>query len=182
MAGDANKGPGLYGLMAEFTTPTDLVAAAEAARDAGFTSWNCYSPYPVEGAWEAMGHKTPMAKLTFLGGLTGAVSSFAFITWTQVIDYPWNIGGRPTFSWPAWIPPTFETTILLAGLTAGIGMLLVNGFPQPYHPVFNVPAFVRASDDRYFLVIQSDDPKFDREATEQFLREQNPEEVNEVEE
>jgi hypothetical protein len=182
MASHQQSGPGFHGLMAEFTSPTDLVAAAEATRDAGFTRWNCYSPYPIEGAWEAMGHKTPMSKLTFIGGLVGAVSSFAFITWTQVIDYPWNIGGRPTFSWPAWIPPTFETTILLAGLTAGIGMLAVNGFPRHHHPVFNVPAFARASDDRYFLVIETGDPKFDQAATESFLRGLNPEEVSQVDE
>ena len=176
------KGPQLHGLMAEFATPTALVAAAEATRDAGFANWNCYSPYPVEGAWEAMGHKTPMSKLTFLGGLTGAVSAFGFITWTQVVDYAWNVGGRPTFSWPAWIPPTFETTILLAGLTAGIGMLAVNGFPQPYQPVFNGPEFVPASHDRYFLVSESADPKFDRAATTDFLRGLDPIGVHEVDE
>lgn len=182
MATHSTQGPSTYGLMAQFATPAELVAAAEATRDAGYTTWNCYSPIPIEGAWEAMGHKSPMSKLVFLGGLTGAVSSFAFITWTQVVDYPWNVGGRPPFSWPAWIPPTFETTILLAGLTAGIGMLAINGFPRPYHPVFNVPAFARASNDRYFLVIKTADPKFDRASTESFLRGLNPEEVTEVDE
>ncbi len=182
MSAPQETGSGLFGLMAEFETPTDIVKAAESVREAGYRSWNAYTPYPVPKLWELMEHKSPVPAMTFMGGLTGAVASFAFITWTQVVDYPWNIGGRPTFSWPAWIPPTFETTILLAGLTAGIGMLAINGFPKPYHPVFNVDAFERASQDRYFLVIKSDDPHFDRTSTESFLRELGPVEVSEVDE
>ena len=172
----------LHGLMAEFDDPEKLVAAAEATRDAGYARMNCYSPYPVPGAWEAMGHKSPMSKLVLLAGITGCLGGFGFIVWTQVIDYPWNIGGRPTFSWPAFIPPTFETTILFAGLTAAFGMLLVNGLPKPYHPVFNVASFARASKDRYFLVIEAEDPKFDPAATSSFLQGLGPIEVNEVEE
>ena len=172
----------LHGLMAEFDDPEKLVAAAEATRDAGYARMNCYSPYPVPGAWEAMGHKSPMSRLVLLAGITGCLLGFGFITWTQVIDYPWNIGGRPTFSWPMFIPPTFETTILFAGLTAAFGMLLVNGLPRPYHPVFNVPSFVRASKDRYFLVIEATDPKFDPADTSSFLQGLGPIEVNEVEE
>lgn len=172
----------MHGLMAEFDDPEKLVAAAEATRDAGYARMNCYSPYPVPGAWEAMGHKSPMPKLVLLAGIAGCLGGFGFITWTQVIDYPWNIGGRPTFSWPAFIPPTFETTILFAGLTAAFGMLLVNGLPKPYHPVFNVASFARASKDRYFLVIEAQDPKFDPSATSSFLQGLGPIEVNEVEE
>ena len=171
----------LYGLMARFAKPTQMVAAAEAARDAGYKRWNCYSPYPVPGAWEAMGHKSPMSKLTLIGGIVGCILGFSFITWTQVIAYPWNIGGRPTFSWPAFIPPTFETTILFAGLTACFGMFLVNRLPEPYHPVFNAPGFERASQDRYFLVIEATDPAFDLTATASFLRGLGAEEVTEVE-
>ncbi len=173
---------GLHGLMAEFDDPEKLVAAAEATRDAGYSKMNCYSPYPIEGAWEAMGHKSPMSKLVLLGGVTGCLLGFSFITWTQVIDYPWNIGGRPTFSWPSFIPPIFETTIMFAGLTAAIGMFLVNGLPRPYHPVFNVPAFIRASKDRYFLVIEASDSNFDQTATRSFLQGLEPLEVNDVEE
>ena len=172
----------LHGLMAEFDNPEKLVAAAEATRDAGYARMNCYSPYPVPGAWEAMGHKSPMSRLVLIAGIAGCVLGFGFITWTQVIDYPWNIGGRPTFTWPMFIPPTFETTILFAGLTAAFGMLVVNGLPRPYHPVFNVPSFVRASKDRYFLVIEANDPKFDPADTSSFLQGLGPIEVNEVEE
>lgn len=168
-----------HGIMARFAEPQQLAQAAQAARAAGFTKWNCYSPYPIPGCWEAMEHKTPMSKLTFLGGLIGGASAFSFITWTQVWDYPWNIGGRPLFSWPSWVPPTFEATILCAGLTAAIGMILVNGLPRPHHPVFNGPQFERASVDRYFLVIEADDPRYDAAAA--FLSGLDPEEVSEVE-
>ena len=170
-----------YGVMARFAKPTQLVAAAEAARDAGYLRFNCYSPYPVPGAWEAMEHKSPMSKLVLVGGVAGGLLGFGFITWTQVWAYPWNIGGRPLFSWPAFIPPTFETTILFGGLTAAIGMFLVNGLPEPYHPVFNAPGFERASQDRYFLVIEATDPAFDLIATASFLRGLGAEEVTEVE-
>ena len=171
----------LYGLMARFAKPTQMVAAAEAARDAGYKRWNCYSPYPVPGAWEAMGHKSPMSKLTLIGGIVGGLIGFGMQYYAAVVDYPWNIGGRPTFSWPAFIPPTFETTILFAGLTACFGMFLVNRLPEPYHPVFNAPGFERASQDRYFLVIEATDPAFDVIATASFLRGLGAEEVTEVE-
>lgn len=177
-----SQNSGLHGMMAEFDDPEKLVAAAEATRDAGYHKMNCYSPYPIPGAWEAMGHKSPMSKMVLAGGLLGCVGGFGFITWTQVIDYPWNIGGRPLFSWPAFIPPAFETTILVAGLTSAIGMLLINGLPRFYHPVFNVPAFIRASKDRYFLVIEASDAKFDQADTRSFLQGLDPLEVNDVEE
>ncbi len=175
-----NESAGIYGLMAMFADPTQMVAAAEKARDQGYRKMNCYSPYPVAAAWEAIGHKTPMSKITLAGGIFGCLAGFGFITWSQVVAYPWNIAGRPLFSWPAFIPPTFETTILFAGLAAFIGMIVVNGLPQHYHPVFNVPSFARASSDRYFLVIESDDENFDRAGTEDFLQGLGPEEVSEV--
>ena len=180
MSTDSQKENGIYGLMAMFADPTEMVAAVEKARDEGYRKMNCYTPYPVEAAWEAIDHKTPMSKITLAGGLAGCVLGFGFLTWTQVIAYPWNIAGRPLFSWPMFIPPTFETTILFAGLAAAIGMILVNGLPQHYHPVFNVESFKRASSDRYFLVIESEDAQFDRAGTESFLQGLGPEEVSEV--
>jgi hypothetical protein len=168
--------------MARFAEPTQLVRAAEAARDAGYRRMNCYSPYPIAGAWEAIGHRSKVPLVVLLGGLIGCASGFGFITWTQVWHYPWNIGGRPLFSWPAFIPPTFETTILFAGLTAAIvGAVAMNGLPRLHHPVFNFPSFERASQDRYFLLIKADDPRFDLASTEEFLRGLQAEEVGPVE-
>jgi hypothetical protein len=172
---------GPYGVVARFAEPTQMVRAAEAARDAGYRKLNCYSPYPVPGAWEAIGHKSKVPLVTLLGGLTGCALGFGFIVWTQVVDYPWNIGGRPLFSWPSFIPPTFETTILFAGLTAAfVGAVALNGLPRLYHPVFNFPSFDRASQDRYFLVIEADDARFELARTEEFLRGLGAEEVGPV--
>jgi hypothetical protein len=177
-----NFHPDTYGVMAEFSDPTELVHAAEKAYADGWRHLNCYSPFPIHGAWEAIGHKkSPMPLIVLLGGITGCLGIFGFITWANLIAYPLNIGGRPLFAWPAFIPPTFEATILLAGLSSAFGMFLVNGLPKPYHPVFNVPAFERASQDRYFLCLESSDQKFDRAATAEYLRGFNPEEVHEVE-
>ena len=171
-----------YGVAARFAEPTQLVHAAEAARDAGYRKMNCYSPYPIPGAWEAMGHRSRVPLVVLIGGFVGCLAGFGFITWTQVYDYPWNIGGRPLFSWPAFIPPTFETTILFAGLTAAIvGAVALNGLPRLHHPVFGIASFERASQDRYFLVIEADDPQFELAHTEEFLRGLDPEEVVAVE-
>ncbi len=173
--------PDLYAVVAEFEQPAQLVAAARQAYAAGYRALNCYSPYPIEAAWEAIGHhKSPIPRICLIGGLVGATSIFSFMTWVNLVAYPQNIGGRPRFSWPAFIPPTFETAILLAGLAAAIGMFLVNGLPSPYHPMFNAKGFERASQVRYFLAIEARDPRFDRAATAQFLRGLSPLEVSEV--
>lgn len=171
-----------YGLIAEFEDPVDLVKAVEGARDAGYRKMNTFTPFPIEACWEAIGHRTPMSQVCLAGGLFGGLGGFAFLSWATVIAYPLNVGGRPLWSWPAYIPPTFELTILFAGLSAAIGMFLINGLPQPYHPVFNAPNFERASQDRYFLLIEAQDENYDRTATEKFLREFGPHEVSEVEE
>lgn len=173
--------PEIFGLLAEFDDPKRLVKAAEGVYEAGYRRLNTYSPYPIAGAWEAIGHhRSPMSLIVLLGGLTGLVGSFLFITWVNVVAYPLNVGGRPLFSWPAFIPPIFESTILIAGLSAAIGMFLVNGLPRPNHPVFNVPSFERASQDRYFLSVESNDEHFDRAKTAELLKSFAPLEVSEV--
>ncbi len=173
--------PLLYGLMAEFETGAELVAAAKETRAAGYRQIDAYSPQPVEGLTDAIEfRRTWVPLIVLLGGIAGAVAGYLLQYWTQAIDYPINVGGRPYNSWPMFIPITFETTILFAVLAATIAMLALNGLPMPYHPVFNVPEFARASQDRFFLVIAGDDPKFDYDATREFLQNLNPVEVADV--
>jgi hypothetical protein len=174
--------PRLYGLMAEFQDPSDVVAAARAVRAEGYRKVDAYSPFPIEELNEALGfHRSWLPPLVLLGGITGAVGGFGLQYWASVLEYPMNIGGKPYLSWPAFIPPTFETTILLAALTAVLGMLALNGLPEPYHPVFNVPSFALASRDRFFLCIEARDPKFDVTRTRAFLETLGPSAINEVE-
>jgi len=174
--------PTLHGLMAEFDNPTALVAATEQARLAGYRKMDAYSPIPIEELSEALGlERTRLPKLVLAGGILGGMAGYGLQYWTQAIAYPLNIGGRPVFgSWPYFIPVTFETTVLGAALSAFLGMWALNKLPQPYHPVFNVPEFARASTDRFFLCIEADDPRFDREGTEAFLRGFHPLGVTEV--
>ena len=173
---------GLHGLMAQFETPEQVVSAAQRAYDAGYRKMDAYSPMPVEGLAEAIGFKRNYVSLVVLiGGLCGCVGGFGLLWWIAVIAYPHNVGGRPFDSWPAFIPITFECTVLLAALSSVVGMLAMNKLPMPYHPVFNVAEFAqRALVDRFFLCIEANDPKFDREKTKAFLLELNPEEVSEV--
>lgn len=170
MTAHADTGPELYGMMAEFENPNDLLRAAHAARAAGYTRMDAFTPYPVEELAEAVGFgKTKLPMLIFAGGLTGCVSGFLMQYYATVMSYPLNIGGRPLNGWPTYIPISFEVTILLSALTAVFAMLALNGFPRPHHPVFNVPAFDRASQDRFFLCVESVDPRFDAGATLAFL-------------
>lgn len=172
----------LYGLMAEFETPAELVRAAAAARAAGYQRFDAYSPCPVEGLSEAIGfRKTRLPLVTLLGGLAGGVIAFAFQYWSAAISYPLDVGGRPLNSWPAFLPITFEMTVLGAALATVIGMFALNGLPMPYHPVFNVERFALASRDRFFLCIEAADTRFDREETRAFLASQQPRHVMEVE-
>lgn len=162
--------PTTYGLMAEFDSPGAIVRAARAAHDAGYRAMDAYSPYPIEELHHALGiagSKVPIIMLT--GGILGGLGGLSLAAWASAIAYPMNVGGRPLLSWPAFIPVAYECTILLAALSGVIGMLALNGLPSPYHPVFNVPRFAMASRNRFFLCIESRDPKFDREGTERFL-------------
>jgi Protein of unknown function (DUF3341) len=172
----------LYGLMAEFASPSDLVDAAQRAYAEGYRRMDAYSPFPVHGLAEAIGFtRTRVPLLVFLGGLAGCVGGYYLQYWISAIDYPLNVGGRPFHSWPAFIPVTFELTILVAALAAVLGMLALNGLPRPYHPVFNVPAFELATRNRFFLCIEAADPRFDGSQTRRFLESLKPQAVFEVE-
>ena len=176
------KPDGLYGLMAEFENPADLVAAARKAREAGYEKLDAYTPYPIEALTEALDiHDRKLPMLVLGGGLLGGLLGYGLCYWISVISYPLNIGGKPFHSAPAFIVPTFETTILIAAFAAVLGMLGLNGLPMPYHPVFNTPRFALASRDRFFLCIESRDPKFDRDKTRKFLEGLRPSVVMDVE-
>ena len=172
----------LYGLLAEFDDADALVEAAKRVHADGYRKVDAYSPFPIEPVWEAFHADDRRVQLfVLIGGITGCLAGFGLCYWTQVIAYPLNIGGRPFNSWPSFIPVTFETTILFAAFTAVLGMIALNGLPMPYHPVFNVPRFSRASQDGFFLAIEAADPKFDRSRTFEFLKNLGAKEVNEVE-
>ena len=182
MSAVSDPRPPVYGLMAELPTAEALIAAARQVHAAGYTKVDAFTPYPIEAVSEAL--DLPRSKVPFivlLGGLFGGFGGYLLQYWSQVIRYPMIIGGRPFHSWPAFIVPTFECTILGASLAAVVGMIILNGLPQPYHPVFNVPRFALASRDRFFLVIEARDPKFDSDATRRFLAGLNASEVSDVE-
>ena len=167
--------------MAEFDGPRELIEATTHAYRAGYRRMDAYSPFPIEELSEAVGfHHTNVPLVVLIGGILGGGSGFLMQYWISAINYPINVAGRPLNSWPAFIVPTFELTILGAALFAVMGMLALNGLPMPYHPVFNVERFAFASKDRFFLCIEARDPKFDRKATEEFLRSLNPRDVVEV--
>ena len=171
----------VFGVMAEFESAQALVDATTAAVGAGWSKMDAYSPFPIHGLAETMGfRRTWVPQLVLGAGITGGLVGFGMQYFAWVIHYPMIIGGKPLNSWPAWIPITFELTILFAAFTAVFGMLALNGFPQPYHPVFNVDSFVAASRDRFFLCLESTDPKFETVGAREFLRSLNPVEVNDV--
>jgi len=180
MSHAAVEAPKTFGMMAEFDDHQQLIKAAAAAHAAGYRKMDAYTPYPVHGLSEALGQKpTKISSLVLLGGFIGCIGGFGLMCWITMVAYPMNVAGKPNYSWPAFIPITFETTVLVAALTAVFGMLALNGLPQPYHPVFNVDRFKRASQDRFFLCIEAVDPKFDPGSTRAFLA-QHSAEVMEV--
>jgi len=176
------KAPRLYGVMAQFDSPSTLVAAAREVYTAGYRQINGYSPFPIEELSDAIGFKrTTLPLIVLAGGIIGGVGGFFMQYWMEVIDYPINVGGKPFNSWPAFIPITFECTILAAAFAAVFGMLALNKLPQPYHPVFNAPNFALATRDSFFLVIESKDPKFDHDEAMRFLKSLEARDVCDVE-
>jgi hypothetical protein len=172
----------LYGVLAEFDTPDALLAATRRAYETGYRQMDAYTPFPVEGLAEALGfHRTRLPLIVLLGGIVGGVGGYLMQYWIAAIDYPLNIGGRPLNSWPAFIPVTFELTILGAAIAAVLGMLVLNGLPMPYHPLFNVPRFELATRNGFFLCIEALDPQFDRDETRRFLEGVKAREVYDVE-
>lgn len=173
---------GVYGLVAQFDTAEKLMAAAESTRQEGYTKTDCYSPFPIHGLSEAIGETDVRVKwIVFLAGLAGAAAGYGLQYWTSVYVYPHNAGGRPLHSWVSFIPVTFECTVLFAAFGAVLGMLGLNGLPRPYHSIFNTPEFERATQDRFFLAIEADDPLYETDKTRQFLVGLGAERVSEVE-
>lgn len=171
-----------YGLVAEFAEPAQLINACNKAREAGYKKMDAYSPFPIEELHHALGlHDSKLGYLVLVGGILGCIAGFSMQYFASVIHYPINVGGKPLNSWPAFIPITFELTILGAALAAVFGMLALNGLPMPYHPLFNVDRFALASKNRFFLCIESLDPQFDTTGTTEFLKSLNSSGVFEVE-
>ena len=171
----------LYGIVAEFASPEALRHATERAAAAGYTRAEAYSPFAVEGVVEALGSRHNwVAPITLIAGMLGGLTGFGMCWYANVLSYPLNIGGRPDNSWPAWIPITFELTVLFAALSAAIGMLVLNGLPRLEHPVFNIAGFERASLDRFFLCVEAADPRFDAPAIRKLLESQHPLAITEV--
>lgn len=168
----------LWGLLAEFGTPVELLAAVRQTRESGYEKVDAFTPYPVEGLPDALGlGNTRLPLLVLLGGILGGAAGYFMQYYLSAIDYPLNVGGRPLNSWPAFIVITFEMTILFAALSAVLGMLALNGLPMPHHPVFNAPQFALASRDRFFICIEASDPRFEPQATRRFLEQLKPREI-----
>ena len=175
------EAPRLYGLMAEFDTAEQLLRATRRAYAAGFRAMDAYAPFPIEGLSDALGfHPKAVPLIGLFGGMLGAATGYGMQYFIHVISLPINVGGRPLNSWPSFIPPTFELGVLFSALGLFFGLLILNGHPEPYHTVFNVEAFARASRDRFFLCIESRDPRFDTESTRRFLLQLYAREVTDV--
>lgn len=181
MSHEAPSAPKVYGMVAEFDSPERLLAAAKKARAAGYRKLEGYSPFPVHGLAEALDFNDNRLPWIIFGcGVAGALAGLSLQYYVSVLDYPLNVGGRPLFSWPHFIPVTFECTVLLAAFGAVFGMFALNGLPRPHHPIFNAPDFLRASQDRFFLAIEARDPMYDPKETRKFLDSLEPLSVSEV--
>lgn len=171
----------LYGLFAEFSGSEQILSAARRAHEHGYRKIDAFTPFPVEGLSEALGQKKSLVPLiVLLSGISGGLGGYFMEWYAMAVSYPLNIGGRPLNSWPAFIPITFELTVLAGALAAIAAMLALNKLPEPYHPAFNTPGFERASTDKFFLCIEAGDPKFDLAATRQFLKTLSPQTISEV--
>jgi hypothetical protein len=170
-----------FGLLAEFVEPDDLVKATTRIYDEGYRHFEAYSPMPVAGLSEAVGFpRSRMPLVVLIGGIVGCIVGFGMQYYLMVIEYPLNIGGRPLNSWPMFVPVTFELTVLFAALSAVLGMLAMNGLPRPHHPLFAVPQFDRASQDRFFVCIRRTDPLYHERSTREFLERLGAREVIDV--
>ncbi len=189
-----NQDPPIYGMIAQFGSPDELLAAAEKTRDAGYTEIDAYSSFPIDGMVEAIGQKrSKLPYFILAAGITGLLTGLGLQSWTagstlgieignyMLFGYPMNIGGKPLLSIPNFIPVTFELTVLFAGLTAVFGTIILSKLPMPYHPLFNSERFGMASVDKFFLAVEARDARFDRESTRSFLEGLGPEAVEEVE-
>lgn len=171
----------IFGLMAEFETAEQVLVATRRARLAGYHDMDAYTPYPVEGLSAELGlPRTRVPFVVLVAGLVGAAVGFFMQWYSEAFDYPVNVGGRPDNSWPVFVPIVFEITVLIASLSALFGMFFLNGLPRPHHPVFNLPRFDRASQDRFFLCIEATDAHYDADGTRRFLEELQPRVIMEV--
>lgn len=176
-----NSENSLHGLMAEFEQPEEVLAAVQRSYHEGYRRMDAYTPFPVEGLAEALGRRgTAVPLIVLIGGIVGGLGGYFMQWYATVISYKLNVGGRPFHSWPAYIPITFELTVLTAAICAVVGMLALNHLPEPYHAVFNAPDFERASQDRFFMCIEAADPKFDLAATRTFIQSLKPVKITEV--
>jgi|SRR5215472_2773781 len=171
----------LYGYAAEFDDPTQLVDATRAVRQAGYERFEAYTPYPIRELDEIVPGWNPLAAIVLIGGIAGALTAWIMQSWIAVVDFPINVGGRPLYSWPSFVPITFELTVLFASLAAFFGALGLCGFPLPHHPVFNLKEFARVSEDRFFLCIEARDSQFNLQKTAQLLDAFEPLELWEIE-
>jgi Protein of unknown function (DUF3341) len=169
------------GLIAEFAKAEELAAAAKAARAAGYTRMDAFSPFPLRAVNEALGFRASgLPYVPFAAAVLGGAVQYLSQYWMNVVDYPINVGGRPLHSWPAFLPSTLIVAILWAGVATFVIMLVLMRLPRLHHPVFAVPGFERTSQDRFFLWIMAEDPRFDPDRTALFLVSTGPQAVREV--